>query len=555
MSEISLGKCALSSSSQMITGEFRWAIDLEDYFHPGDRMAHPVLYINGNTVVVDTIQKKITSNWLITVLKIVSYITIIIPLIVAVFVLRKRNMTSVQTHLDMLLIVDPVRCLQKLNEQKDNLKCLGISSNRWEEAVCDWNPHTRKPEQQTAFEACVDFLVSHNLVREESLFKKAVNQHKSPACVQLLLKRKNVNAQIQGECLREAVKLNHADIAKVLCNGDMPRVAGLFFEKFKWLDESELRRQWTALFRLNSIEVVSSLMDPFIQSFQPNRRENIRRILEEVKRECMQWLPHVSQHDKPSDLALVQQAYQKNDEPTLSSIDKDRVYGLRCFNLVGQLLANYKENQNLEPKDDKYRQLPAGLNGKRTVAWFTEQIAAFRNKARQGDEAKLRTTTLQTPIPGGRYRWGYILMDESLGQNHICSSLYKGNVINSIELSRWHHGQVAQSFTWADIENQFQTVMRTNPKNKPEPFYRSLIQLVWLIGNTSPLTRGTGSVVESMWAFVHRYWNLPVPILKKEYPQFDVINISSPLETYQNVWSRYFEPPTLMAASSKKQHF
>ena len=437
-----------------------------------------------------------------------------------------------------------------MNEQKDNLSCLGISSNQWEEAICDWNPNARTPQQQTAFKSCVDFLISHRLVQEESLFKKAIHHYKSPPCIQLLLERRNINAQIQGESLQEAVQLNHADIALLLCNGDIQRLIGLFYQRINQLNENEMRLQWTALFRLNPIELVNRMMDPFVQSFEPIRRENINRILVETRDDCMRWLPHVSQYNKAVDLGSIQQAYQKNDNALLALVDKDRAYGIRCFDLVNHLLANYRENQNLEPLGDKYRQLPAGLNGRRTVAWFIEKIAAFRNLARQGDSAELRnsTTAYQTPIPVDRYRWGYTLMDENLSRHHVCSNHYNGKILSSIEFYRWYHGRESLAFTWPDIENEFQTVMTMNPDANPQQFYRSLIKLVWLIGNTTPLTRGTGSVVESMWAFVHRYWNLPVPILKKEYPQFDVINISSPLEPYQNIWARYFSPPTLMPA-------
>ncbi len=551
MSNISLGQCGIFPSSQMLTEGFRNYMTLEDYFHLGDREVHPILFAHGNTVIVDTTLKKVTSEWYMTLLKVMSYITLIIPLIVAIFVLIKRCMTTVQTHANILLIVDPITCLQKLNEEKDSLGRLGLSTHRWEEAICDFNPHTKTPEQQTAFKACVDFLISHSLVQEEALFRKAVGQYKSAACVQLLLERGKVSSQLQKECLQEAVKCNHLDIALSLCN--QTETARLFFDKLKSLDDTELRRQWTALFRLNPIETVEEMIEPFVQSFETSRHNSIRSLLKEVQHDCLQWLPHVSQHDKPQDLTYIQNAYQQKDDASLASVEKDRAYGKRCFELVNQLLTAYKQSQNLEPQGEKYRQLPTGANGKRTAAWFVEQIAIFRNQARQGDQVDLRndpTTAFQTPLCD-RYRWGHTLASEKLTQQNVCSSSYKGKSMTHFEWFRWHHGNVVPSVTWPDIEDLFQTVLTQNPNDKPNEFYKSLIGLVWLIGNTTPLNRGTGSVVESLWAFVHRYWNLDVPILKKEYPQFDVINISSILSTYQDIWRRYFSPSTLMPALQK----
>ena len=103
MAEISLRNCAIVPHSQMITPQFRQSIDLEGYFHLGDRMVHPVLFLKGQqTVVVDTAQVKVTEKWYITAIKLISYITIIIPLIVGILILTKRNRTTVQTHVNAL---------------------------------------------------------------------------------------------------------------------------------------------------------------------------------------------------------------------------------------------------------------------------------------------------------------------------------------------------------------------------------------------------------------------------------------------------------------------
>lgn len=539
MRQISLRQCATFSSSQKVSDQLASCMKYSNYFNCGTRKAYPVLYVHDNKVVVDTAQKVVLEKWYITALKIISYLTLILPLTIAVLLWIKQRGLAVQAHLDLLLIIDPVQCYQKLNQEKGRLKLLGISSDRWEEAICDSSISMKTQKQQIAFDSCVDFLISQSLVREEVLFKKGCLEHKSVECVKLLLKRGNISPSVREECLQKAVEFNHLDIVLALCGNDMEQAAQKFIEKIGKADEKQRSNQWRALYRLNPIEIVDQMKERFFSSFHQE--------IEEVRKDCMLWMPHVSQYHKPRDLGFVERVYQKNDDIALSSVEKDRSYGLRCYDWIQNLLSQYKKNEHIEPQGEEYRKLPAGSKGKRCAAWFTEQIAHFRNLARQGDEVRLRKgdVSYETRIPSERYRWGYILMGRDLAEKHVLFSSYKGKILNAIELSRWNHGREPQLFTWPDIEDTFEKVLHTNPKKHRAQFYDSLIKLVWLIGNTTPLTRGTGSVVEGIWAFSHRYWNCPVPILKKQFPQFDVINLSCNLKNFQKKWSCYFEPSTL----------
>ena len=76
-------------------------------------------------------------------------------------------------------------------------------------------------------------------------------------------------------------------------------------------------------------------------------------------------------------------------------------------------------------------------------------------------------------------------------------------------------------------------------------FYNELIRLIWLIGNTTPLTRGSGTVVEWTWALAHMYHGLSVPLLKKINPQLDPIGLTLLLQEYQEYFREFFEPETI----------
>ena len=126
--------------------------------------------------------------------------------------------------------------------------------------------------------------------------------------------------------------------------------------------------------------------------------------------------------------------------------------------------------------------------------------------------------------------------------------------------SIWSHGLEKISKTWPHIENLFESILAMNLK-KPEigaslselntyeseltEFYSRAAELVWLIGNTQPLARGSGTVAEIIFAVIHLYHDLQPPILKVEFPQLDVLDITFPLDDYKQLFPYFFEPETI----------
>lgn len=137
----------------------------------------------------------------------------------------------------------------------------------------------------------------------------------------------------------------------------------------------------------------------------------------------------------------------------------------------------------------------------------------------------------------------------------LYSLTYKGSVISDVSSApvfwggmMWGHGRLPLEFTMGDIENLLDK-MQTLPKD-PSPeqltdFYSDAAQLVWLIGNTTPLGRGSGSVAELTLKAIFEFHGLQAPILKPEFPQLDVLDITFPLDDYIKLFPYFCEPSSL----------
>lgn len=124
----------------------------------------------------------------------------------------------------------------------------------------------------------------------------------------------------------------------------------------------------------------------------------------------------------------------------------------------------------------------------------------------------------------------------------------------------WCHGQAPLHSTWQDVEDLFEKVLtmpitpigRNTETNEIEydvkelqAFYATIAELVWLIGNTQPLRRGTGTYVEELLGILTKSRELPQPILKVKYPQIDVLDITFPLSDYKYFFPYFFERQSL----------
>lgn len=114
---------------------------------------------------------------------------------------------------------------------------------------------------------------------------------------------------------------------------------------------------------------------------------------------------------------------------------------------------------------------------------------------------------------------------------------------------QWEHGMGIKNIDiiWPEVENLHKTLLDMDKKEieeNPKRFYELIITGIWLIGNLTPVKRGTGRIVELWLALIHYAHDLPLPVLKKGF-QLDCMDLTFDLLTYQRLFFNFFEPRSL----------
>jgi hypothetical protein len=286
-------------------------------------------------------------------------------------------------------------------------------------------------------------------------------------------------------------------------------------------------------------------------------------------------------------------------------LKRDMDYGKKRQQLVKNLCETLnhfsREKLNFFPKENRFLQLRPSSKGTRQAAALLEKISAesFLDQ-KQEDFQKIRGQGYTTSIYG-YYESALPLIKAILcfspqssdfaiyrkynkqGNNpvlgtstsryspfcnyHLCYK-YEGILVNRIQFSSsaseegryWEHGRAPIAATWGKIEDLFEEALAMDLKKPDEKFtpeeqesyqekltqfYSIAAELVWLIGNTQPLNRGSGTYAELMLALICMHHGLQPPILKKEFPQLDVLDITFPLRDYKFFFPHFFEPSTI----------
>ncbi len=390
-----------------------------------------------------------------------------------------------------------------------------------------------------------------------------------------------------ADCVSKAISEGFVDIARALTRPhDINNTLQMFFQKiypllsnFKEnIDEikNEIDKQHLLLYRLNSIGTADSAVEAFLNSIgKLPCKKQIKDMCETAKKTCLSWLPFVAQYSRPKELRIIDKKYQQHDLAIQGTVFRDQVYGMKCLQQVEMLLSQLTDD--MKPERKEFSELPKSSNGRQRFAALVEKIALFRKQERPDDEVGIRDGRSETPI-SGLYEWGNRLRAEVQTKTAIKPFFRHGTLLTTVKngtfydgMLCWMHGQADVEATWQEIEDTFEKIMAFDLKtqlkldNAPillKEFYQEAIKLIWLIGNTTPLNHGSGTVVEGTWALIHKHHGLSVPLLKKEYPQLDVLDIALPLKYFQENFNRMFEPqtlhpsmrPTLPLKSVDKQH-
>lgn len=312
-------------------------------------------------------------------------------------------------------------------------------------------------------------------------------------------------------------------------------------------------------------------VDKFVGTIEADveKRKIFKKLYEKAKELFLKMAPYCSRYSNTDDLIALQDSYDRNfDYKNLLSIAKnDLEFALGRYTLTKKILSVLTQSeQKFEPKHADFKNLPKSLTGECKVANILECVSYWNFKKNNGqvDFFQLRRIGYQTPIRG-RYSWAMPLIESvCLFSSNIekdslrnCYSLcYGGFILTSVYASKqifehqryWRHGLAALDATWSNIEDLFEKIWNMDLNNSHEKialFYEDATELVWLIGNTQPLNRGSGSIAEIILALIHLRHNLQPPILKLEFPQLDVLDITFPLEDYKYFFPFFFEPSTI----------
>lgn len=287
----------------------------------------------------------------------------------------------------------------------------------------------------------------------------------------------------------------------------------------------------------------------------------------------------------------------------------DYTYGVKRAELAKNLVGLLQSDGTLSPKHKQFEEkLQPSSIGTRRVAYIVEEIAKVISQDRREHEdyksesfQVIRSTFGRTQI-ANRYKFGLSLVKsvlyhsslpeiyklrKSLTKQDSLDMLFQNNrdgtyngfsyplyyedsqqnphsLTDVLFSPEWpffdyepygpvseywcHHGLVSvSSAVWSDIEDLFEAIWRMEVTTEADKslFYKSVAKLVWLIGNFQPLERGSGSVAEVILGIVHIHHGLQPPILKLDYPQLGVLDISFPLADYQFLFPYFFEPESI----------
>ncbi len=290
---------------------------------------------------------------------------------------------------------------------------------------------------------------------------------------------------------------------------------------------------------------------------------------------------------------MIQGKYAKKEETKNVAI-RDIEYGERCAKTVKELADKVKDNPNLAPTKFPFTLLPAGPDGSRNAAALLEEIAtrrAMMQKMRAGDEKenpdnppeyfeRLRAAhSVITPVHK-QYATGAPLIKSVVAfskakdlvrttDGYALPYKEKGPLLNHVETREkaipkvgfhaqaWNHGYAPIATTWPRIEEAFVELkkLRQLPAT-PErivTFYQKAAEFAWLIGNTQPLIRGSGTANEWLFGVIHELFGYPLPVLKTAFPQFDVLDITFPLSDFIYNICYFFEPSTLPEPVQQKE--
>lgn len=335
--------------------------------------------------------------------------------------------------------------------------------------------------------------------------------------------------------------------------------------------------QFLSLFSSTSFDKINKLVAS-ISKDHPHL-QTIKEVYAEVKTKYCGAAPCFSRYIKPQHTDKLKQFYGK----TAGSINNDIQFGAKRMELVDELNKLLSNSTHVTPSRPPFDTLLPPGSKSQLAAFTLEKVSdLLLQMGRSKEVGQLRDSNdYGTPVLSqyvfalplirnvfyssdnvrinkNDYSVSYGLFYNDLQVNNIeeTKSTWSGTAedVKAKPNLQWRHGMASLNATWLNIENLFAEIWSMDLsagrkyfdyQDKLTVFYEKLAELSWLIGNTQPLQRGTGSFAETVVALMHVHHGLNPPILKNDFPQLDVLNITFPLETYKKIFPYFFESSTI----------
>lgn len=351
--------------------------------------------------------------------------------------------------------------------------------------------------------------------------------------------------------------------------------------------KSQLNACLLTMLRFLPIATVDQLVQAYIKENNANQAD-VLETYQKAKEFFHSKAPYFSRYTKAKDISNLNMAYQNDECSDLKSVaEKDFKYGEERENFTKDLYQKLDKTpiENYIPTKKKFLELPASSKGTQRAAALLEAISSWNHNKQKGqrDFSTIRSSGSCTPI-ANRYASASPLIssvslfspskyvDKSGGVEGVYTLLYEisgkkiklNDVIGSTKINErfrfWYHGQAPINDTWIKIEDLFEEIWTMNLKKPDEnevagehekykdkltEFYAKTAELVWLIGNTQPMMRGSGTFAELTLNILHLRHELNPPVLKVEFPQLDVLDITFPVSDYTFFFTYFFEPSTI----------
>jgi ankyrin repeat protein len=345
------------------------------------------------------------------------------------------------------------------------------------------------------------------------------------------------------------------------------------------------------------------------QNIEDEKKARLTKLHSQVKKDFLASGIFYARNTTMAHLSdLLAKYHRKVDIPIAEVATNDLHYGRKKEKLAKKLyseLLKAKKLSHLKPKTEAFLELPPSSKGSRAVAVLMEKIALWLSEERRASKDPLCDLfkTLRSQLPGYginklgdktdrklfcgyytpfddcNYDWAIPLVDavyyfsnakdihkepaQEGFKYHLLHEVRTGfRPINTINRANnfFSHGLLAITSTWKEIEDLFESIWQMNlltpnlsralkgqnsyEKNISQ-FYIFLSQFLWLTGNTQALLRGTGTVVEILFAILHYRQYLKLPLLQLAFSQLDVLDLTFPKTDYMALFPYFFEPSTI----------